>query len=157
MGTNAFLNGSGLTGVRLLEDGIDVYKPCARGYIEKRAEEAEQIYLFQWAEMRETAYPALASMYHIPNGGKRNKAEAGRFKAAGVRAGVPDVCLPYAAGGFIGLYIELKVDKNTATEKQKAWLRRLDAQGHYVCICYAWEYAAEIIEMYLRGNITKKL
>lgn len=156
MGTNAYLHAY-TKSVRTLKDGIDVYvqpKPNALG---ERSEEAEQIYLFQWAAAREAAYPALASMYHVPNGGKRSKAEAGRFRAAGVRAGVPDVCLPYAAGGFIGLYVELKVGKNTASEKQKEWLRRLGAQGHYVCICYGWEYAAEIIEMYLRGNITKKI
>ncbi len=156
MGTNAYLDAH-ISSVRTLKDGIDVYAPYTANELGARSEEAEQMYLFQWSAARETAYPALASMYHVPNGGKRGKAEAGRFKAAGVRAGVPDVCLPYAAGGFIGLYVELKVGKNTASENQKAWLRRLDAQGHYVCICYAWEYAAEIIEMYLRGNITKKL
>ena len=156
MGTNAYFQGGPKHSVRLLVDGIDVFKPEKHCQWSLINEEAEQIYLFRWAAVREAAYPALASMYHIPNGGKRSRAEAGRFKAAGVRAGVPDVCLPYAAGGFIGLYIELKVGNNTATDKQKEWLRRLDAQGHYVCICYGGEHAAEIIEMYLQGKITKK-
>ena len=155
MGTNAFLNGGSLTSVRTLKDGKDVYIQPKRNALGGRSEETDQKYLFQWAQAREKAIPALASMYHIPNGGKRGKAEAARFKAAGVRAGVPDVCLPYAAGGFIGLYIELKVGKNTASDMQKVWLKRLKSQGHYVCICYGWEYAAEIILMYLRGRITK--
>tara|TARA_R100000541_G_scaffold6748_1_gene14352 strand:- start:367 stop:723 length:357 start_codon:yes stop_codon:yes gene_type:complete len=31
--------------------------------------------------------------FAIPNGGKRSKSEAGRFRAEGVKSGIPDLCL----------------------------------------------------------------
>ena len=37
-------------------------------------------------------------VFHIPNGGSRHKAEAARLKAQGVKAGVPDLCIPVARG-----------------------------------------------------------
>jgi hypothetical protein len=35
----------------------------------------------------------LLTYAHVPNGGRRSKAEAGAFKAMGVRAGVPDLLI----------------------------------------------------------------
>jgi hypothetical protein len=134
-------------------DDYPIYRPSGVYY---GTEEQEQTAFFEWAALVEHKYPPIASMYHIPNGGKRSKTEAARLKAAGVKKGLPDLCLPYAAGGYIGLYIELKVDDNTAKEDQKKWLRLLRAQGHYTCVCYGWRTAATITEAYLRGEITKQ-
>lgn len=74
-------------------------------------ESVEQQCLFRWAAFQSGRFPELALLYHVPNGGSRKKAEAGRFRAEGVKAGVPDLCLPVARGGFHGLYIELKRQK----------------------------------------------
>lgn len=71
-------------------------------------ESVEQQCLFRWAAFQSGKYPELKLLYHVPNGGSRKKSEAGRFKAEGVKAGVPDLCLPVARGGYHGLYIELK-------------------------------------------------
>ena len=57
-------------------------------------EEQEQAYIFQWAEIMAFKVPELELLHHIPNGGMRSKAEAVRFKRTGVKAGVPDLCLP---------------------------------------------------------------
>jgi len=89
-------------------------------------------------------------MYHIPNEGKRSKATGGRLKAQGLKPGVPDVCLPTAHGGYIGLYIEMKVKPNKPTENQKRWLRALREAGHMVAVCYGFEEARDLIEKYLR-------
>ena len=67
-------------------------------------ESEEQICLFQWAQYQSGRYPELELMYHIPNGGSRNKYEAANLKLQGVKAGVPDICLPVARGKFHGLY-----------------------------------------------------
>ena len=72
------------------------------------------------------------------------------MKQAGLRAGVPDVCLPTAHGGYIGLYIEMKVKPNKPTEKQKAWLRALREAGHCTAVCYSWEDAKKLIEDYMK-------
>lgn len=89
-------------------------------------------------------------MYHIPNEGKRSKSTGARLKAQGLKAGVPDVCLPTAHGGYIGLYIEMKVEPNRPTENQKKWLRALREAGHMVAVCYSWDEARKLIEEYLR-------
>lgn len=41
-------------------------------------EDVEQVQLFRWAEWQACKYPVLEMLYHVPNGGKRGKAEAGR-------------------------------------------------------------------------------
>lgn len=74
-------------------------------------ESVEQQCLFRWAEFASGKYPELRLMYHIPNGGARSKATAGRLKAEGVKAGVPDICLPVSRDGYHGLYIELKRER----------------------------------------------
>ena len=114
-------------------------------------ESVEQQCLFRWAAFQSGKYPELALMYHIPNGGSRSKAEGGRFKAEGVKAGVPDICLPVARGGFHGLYIELKRrEKSKTTAAQKVWITQLSEQGYCAMVCRGWEEAAEAIMSYLR-------
>lgn len=86
----------------------------------KRGEDTEQMGVIDWANWNTGRFPELKLLFHVPNGGKRNAAEAARFKAMGVKAGVPDLCLPVARGGYAGLYIEMKYGKNKTTEKQEA-------------------------------------
>lgn len=113
------------------------------------SEEVEQIALFQWARYAEQQFPELALLHHIPNGGKRSKSEAARFKAAGVKAGVPDIELPVARGGYFGLHIELKAGKNKTTVKQDEWLQALREQGRFCAVCYGWTEAMHTICAYL--------
>jgi hypothetical protein len=113
-------------------------------------EDVEQTCLFRWADYQSGAYPVLRKMYHIPNGGKRGKAEAARFKAQGVKAGVPDICLPVARGGCHGLYIELKrVQGSKTTPEQTDWMDALAEEGYMVALCKGWEEAARVIMEYL--------
>lgn len=105
--------------------------------------------LFQWAEYQASKYPELKLLYHIPNGGKRDKVTAINLKRQGVKAGVPDICLPVARGGYFGLYIELKVGSNKPTKLQNEWLCNLNKQGYLATVCYSWQQAAEILMAYL--------
>lgn len=115
-------------------------------------EAQEQMTLFSWAEMQSGKYPELKLLYHVPNGGSRHKAEAGRLRAEGVKAGVPDLCLPVARGGFHGLYIELKRRHGgRASDLQIAWMEELMRQGYCVALCEGWERAADTIMQYLGG------
>ena len=66
----------------------------------KTKEETEQITLFRWASYAQMQNEELKLMYHIPNEGKRSAAMGARLKAEGLKAGVPDVCLPTAHGGY---------------------------------------------------------
>lgn len=112
-------------------------------------ESGHQEALFSWAAYRTGLMPELQYMYHVPNGGKRDKATAAVLKRQGVKAGVPDIMLPAARAGYHGLYIELKAGENTTTKKQKEWLEYLRQQGYYTAVCYGWQPAAQLIEQYL--------
>ena len=115
-------------------------------------EAQEQEALFQWAAVQAHKYPALRLLYHVPNGGSRNKLEAYHLKLQGVKAGVPDLCLPVPSGGYHGLYIELKAGRNKPTPEQRAWLAALDVNGYKTAVCYGWQQAAEEIKSYLGGK-----
>lgn len=115
-------------------------------------ESQEQQRLFQWARMQEGKYPELSLLYHIPNEGKRSRANGRRMVAEGLKKGVPDICLPVARGGSHGLYIELKRTKDwKITKEQESWMRELMEQGYEVGLCIGWEKAAEMIRNYLLG------
>ena len=114
-------------------------------------ESAEQRTLFEWAALQSKRYPELHLLHAIANGGFRHKATAGRLKAEGVKAGVPDLSLPVARGGYHGLYIELKRQKGgKASDGQKAWLEALSKQGYCAVICNGWHEASEAILRYLK-------
>lgn len=105
--------------------------------------------LFNWAQYQYARYPELELLYHIPNGGKRDARTAANLKRQGVKAGVPDLHLPVARGGYNGLYIELKVGSNKPTQLQKKWLSSLNEQGYLAVVCYGWQEAAEQLINYL--------
>lgn len=115
-------------------------------------EAAHQTALFCWAVLPEQQekYPELKLMFHIPNGGTRNKAEAGRLKAQGVKPGVPDIFLPVPKGQYAGLFIEMKIGKNKTSYKQNEYLDQLTLQYYRCEIAYSWIDAKESIVLYLQ-------
>lgn len=116
-------------------------------------EAEEQSALFQWAGLMKGKHPELSLLHHIPNGGYRNKQEAANLKREGVKAGVPDICLPVARQGCHGLYIELKRKKGgRISPTQACWMERLKKQGYQVAVCYGWVEAKNIILRYLEGR-----
>jgi hypothetical protein len=119
-------------------------------------EAQEQEALFRWIAFAAGQRPALRMMYHIPNEGKRSATLGAAMKRQGLRPGVPDLCLPVAAGGQHGLYIELKARNGKASESQKQWLEDLRDQGYAAEICHGWEAAKVTIENYLGGHESGK-
>ena len=118
------------------------------------SEAQEQTWLFQWAEaMKVLRWPEVDLMFHVPNGGSRNPAEAARLKAQGVKPGVPDLFLPIARNGYHGLFIELKRKTGGRTSpEQERIVRQLNQQGYKAVVCKGWNAAADIIEEYLGGT-----
>lgn len=112
------------------------------------SEAEEQEALFRWASLMRGRLPGIGLMHHVPNGGSRDPTEAARLKAQGVKAGVPDICLPVPRGAYHGLYIEMKVGKNKPTKNQCEWIASLREQKYAVAVCYGWEAAAETIKKY---------
>lgn len=113
-----------------------------------RSEDTEQIAVIQWAQYQIGAHPELKLLYHCPNGGSRNKAEAVKLKQMGVVAGIPDLCLPVPKGIYNGLYIEMKYNNGRLEESQKKKLKELAAVGHYCAVCYGADEAIKILKEY---------
>ena len=74
----------------------------------------------------------LLAFCHMGNGGRRSKAEAGIFRALGVRAGVPDL-LVWADGGR-GFGVELKAGTGKLSPAQTFWHATLETLGHRVYV-----------------------
>ncbi len=70
--------------------------------------------------------------FHVPNGGLRNKIVAAKMKSMGVRAGVWDCYFAWQDSAGISRtgWIELKVGKNTLTDKQETFRDQVEALGH---------------------------
>jgi hypothetical protein len=110
----------------------------------------EQAALLSEIELR---YPQVFELiFHVPNGGHRHKLVAMKLKQQGVKAGIPDLVLPMARGGFFGLYIEFKatVDPAAVSASQAACIRRLNEQGYLAVVCRGHFDAMEQIRAYLR-------
>ncbi len=95
--------------------------------------------LFEAAARLSPQYPELNMLYAVPNGGHRHIAVARKLKAEGVKAGVPDVCLPVPKGSYHGFYAELKVGKNKPTKKQYEWIKALRSYGYFAKWYNGWE------------------
>lgn len=132
--------------------------PCNlphRGKAFGATEDEEQMALFTWANHMAVSgrLPELARLFHVPNGGSRGPAEAGRFKAMGVKKGVPDVFLDVPRGGFHGLRIEMKRRRGgVLSDEQADWIDWYNANGYRADVCYGWDEARTEIEDYLRGD-----
>ncbi|WP_244264824.1 VRR-NUC domain-containing protein [Vreelandella boliviensis] len=72
----------------------------------------EQAVLIRWLygeKMRGLPVSELFdATFHVPNGGHRNKKTASALKRQGVKAGVSDLPVRQARGGWFGLYLEFK-------------------------------------------------
>jgi hypothetical protein len=104
----------------------------------------EHITCVEWLELKGILH------FHIPNGGYRNQREGAKFKRMGVKAGIPDLCIPIARKGFHGLYIELKRARHgRESERQKFWIAELKKQGYDVFIAKGASQLIKYVEYYL--------
>lgn len=116
---------------------------------ETGSEHAEQVKLFAWAEDNVERLPALSLMFAIPNGGHRHAAVAAKLKQEGVKAGIPDILLPWPAHGRHGLFVEMKYGRNKTSNSQQLWLQRLQQAGYATAVCYGAQEAIQVVEEYL--------
>ena len=80
---------------------------------------------------------------HPANGGARSKSEAGRLKAMGVVAGLPDLLL-WHGGKSYGL--ELKANAGRVSDEQRSMLQRLTLAGMYVAVAFEVDEAVGQLE-----------
>lgn len=96
----------------------------------KREEQATQIAVVAFLT---AALIPPAFVFHVPNGGKRTKAEASILKAMGVKAGVPDLFVVAPNKTFVA--IEMKSKKGRAQQEQEDRMRDLRECGVATAIC----------------------
>lgn len=77
-------------------------------------------------------YPQTRGMiFHVPNGGYRNKAEAVKFKAIGLVAGVPDIIFLWKGKTY---FFEFKALNGTLSDSQVEWQRKAYENGFHTTI-----------------------
>lgn len=84
---------------------------------------------------------------HVPNEGKRGKAEAARLKGEGVKAGVPDALVFEAWDEGFGVAIELKAGRNKPTAEQEKWLADLEERGWLTGVARSVDEAQAILRL----------
>lgn len=116
-------------------------------------------FMSQWIPLNVGRLPQLEAMFAIPNGGHRHPAVGGKMKAEGVKAGMPDLCLPVPVDEWAALYVEVKAPqyrtrKNGGLSKNQVERRDLlERLGNYVAVCYEVEEIIATVEAYLRGQL----
>ena len=116
-----------------------------------RGEEREQARLIRWSHrpiVRELA-PALAWLFHTPNGGKRDGFTGAQMRAMGVKPGVPDLLMPIGTAAFVGLAIEMKAPDGRVSTAQSDWLGILAQNGWKTAVCFSADEAYAVICEYI--------
>lgn len=138
----------------------------------KLTEHDIQAALITWADLvSKNEHPDLAWLFAIPNGAKlpylkttgkngrerRFSPEAQRLNAEGLRAGVPDLCLPVPRGEFHGLYLEMKSSNGKIRPEQAGWIDFLRTQGYYVVVAWDFDQAQSVLVNYLSLPLPQRL
>ena len=130
----------------------------------KHPEEAICKDFMRLVESYTAAHPELRWLMHIPNGGRRTKAEAGILKAMGVRRGVADYLLPSAqfcvtmaptsgiGRHYHGLWIEMKAPGGKLTDEQLQFQMDMLNAGYAHAVHSDPLTAMSDVLRYLRGR-----
>lgn len=122
-------------------------------YQPARNEHADQAAFFAWSAYQEARHPELGRLlFAVPNGGRRDKATAGKLKAEGVKAGTPDVLLLAPACHYAGLALEFKKQGGRLEPEQRAFLEAAAAAGYLCAVTWAWEAGRDLVAAYLSRN-----
>src|SRR4249919_2260459 len=98
-------------------------KPSLKDFSRQISEHEVHLHCWQWVK---NTYPELL-IFHVPNGGNRNIAEAQKFKRMGVVPGVADF-LMFTYSHAIA--IELKDESGKQSDAQKNFQTRWESLGH---------------------------
>jgi len=136
--------------------------------MQSHIEDDHQLAVIQWADYQKINLPDSPAhnsfigeyLIAIPNGGTRNKREAGRLKKLGVRPGVPDMLLHVPLNGYGGLWLELKRPASVGfkagklSNNQKKKIKQLNNIGYKAVCVYGFDEATAHIRDYLNGRPT---
>ena len=110
----------------------------------------EQEQLFAWLRANQAKHTVFQLVNASMNGVRVSPRLRLAMKRQGLRAGVPDIDVPVARGGYHGLRIELKRQHGgQVSREQKAFHALLLAEGYRVEVCKGWREAQSVILDYL--------
>lgn len=101
-------------------------------------------------------FPELADdFHHFANERKCTVMEGRKLKRMGVKKGVLDffLALPMPNLGKSGLWVELKVGKNTLSKEQIAFIERKISRGYEAVAVWGFEAAKAVIITYLENYL----
>ena len=112
----------------------------------------------QFVSMVEAAFPALSALlFAIPNGANKSPVARLRFKAEGLRPGVPDMFFASARNGRHGLFIEMKRRRGgTVSPEQKEYIEALRSEGYSAEVCRGCDDAFAVFAAYLNGTAANR-
>ena len=113
--------------------------------MDDHSENWHQKQLIQWVKQ----FPWGQFLFHIPNETTGGRGWIVRNSQMGCRKGVPDLMLPIPAGGYHGLFVEMKTRRGKVSDNQQRWIDALNTFGYRAVVCYGWEAARDEIESYL--------
>ncbi|WP_440221855.1 VRR-NUC domain-containing protein [Dokdonella sp. MW10] len=120
---------------------------------DEHAEQAQFILRIRALAINDPRFARAASRtYAIPNGGGRSKAQAGKLKAEGVRAGVSDIFVSLPSGRLCGLYIEMKSKTGDPSREQREWLAESVDLGYGAACCRGAEEAMQVWRTYVEAS-----
>ena len=97
-------------------------------------------------------YPDHALMlFAVPNGGGRSRIEGAVMKGEGVTAGVADLLLLEARGGWGSLCIEMKTRDKSSKQRpsQKAWQEAAERAGNRYVVVRSFEAFRALVSEYM--------
>lgn len=97
-------------------------------------------------------YPEHAPLlFAVPNGGRRSRTEAAIMKAEGVTAGVSDLILLEARGGYGALCLEAKRESKESRQSisQKEWQKATERMGNRYEVFRTFEEFKAIVDEYM--------
>ena len=97
-------------------------------------------------------YPDHALMlFAVPNGGGRSRIEGAVMKGEGVTAGVADLILLEARGGWGSLCIEMKTRDKGSKQRpsQKAWQEAAERAGNRYVVVRSFEAFRALVSEYM--------
>ena len=107
-------------------------------------EHAEQCAVVQYCDMKHIP------IFAIPNGANKSIGQRMKFKAEGLRGGVPDLFIPVPRNGKSGMFVEMKRLKGSVTStEQTIWIEWLGELGYHVVVAKGAQAAIDYINSYL--------
>lgn len=106
-----------------------------------------QCFCVRWFQLSFPEFRGL--LFAVPNGGRRDQTTGRKMKEEGVVAGVADLILFKACGGFHGLAIEMKTEKGRQSDSQKSWEKKVIGEGYKYSVVRSFDDFKCLIISYL--------